>query len=138
MILKDDISFYFIDSNNVPHYPGYVVGHEPPKLYFQSSANSQAELAFDKKFKDKQIMILIKFKPNPLHYQLQIVDDSAMSNNQINPPINSIVTKIRINPSNNIINKIGYSNRFLEDDNDYHNLLFEEKKMEHISANITK
>ena len=73
-------------------------------------------------------MILIKFKPNPLHYQLQIVDDTAMSNNQINPPINSIVTKIRINPSTNIINKIGYSNRFLEDDNDYHNLLFEEKK----------
>ena len=48
MILKDDISFYFIDSNNVPHYPGYVVGHEPPKLYFQSSANSQAELKINK------------------------------------------------------------------------------------------
>ena len=128
MILKDEISFNFCDSNNVVHYPGYVVDYEPPKLIFKSSIHSLGTTVFDKKFKDKQVMILMKFKPNPLHYQLQIADATAVANNQINPPINSILTKIRIKPNNNIINKIGYSNRYFEEDNDYHNLMFEEKK----------
>ena len=128
IILKDEISFHFCDSNNVVRYPGYVVDYEPPKLIFKSSINSLGSTVFDKNYKDKQVMILMKFKPNPLRYQLQIANAAALANNQINPPINSIVTKIRIKPNNNIINKIGYSNRYFEEDNDYHNLMFEEKK----------
>ena len=73
-------------------------------------------------------MIWIHYNPISQHYQFNLVGQNSVD--IYSQPMDTFSTnKIRIEPGNNIINKICYQNNYLSDDiNNYIKMTFEEKK----------
>ena len=78
---------------------------------------------------------MIKYNPTSQHYQINLAHISILDTHE-NPIRQFSVKKLCIIPGNNIINKICYSDSYLDNSDHYHHIIFEEKKMDHILDNI--
>ena len=137
MTLKDKITLHFSNSTNSNdfRYPGYIIDYATEKLIFERQSGNYGVVYFPSKLKNKQVMIWIKFNPTSRHYQLNLAHVTTLDTHEV-PLSRFTATKLCIVPGNNIINKICYLNSYIDNADYFHHLIFEEKKMDHISNNI--
>ena len=138
MTLKDKITLHFSNSTNSNdfHYPGYIIDYATEQLIFERQSGNYGVVYFPSKLKNKQVMIWIKFNPTSRHYQFNLAHITTLDTHEY-PLSHFTATKLCIVPGNNIINKICYLNSYIDNADHFHHLIFEEKKMDHISNNLT-
>ena len=127
MTLKDDITIYFTDDHSTKYYPVYKIDQTMLLLMIITSDGIMQHKPYSSKFNDTQVMLWIHFNPVSNRYRISLANHAVAD--FINTPPSSFSTnKLRINPGNNIINKICYQNQYISADLHYTQILFEEKK----------
>ena len=129
MTLKDKITLHFSNSTNSNdfRYPGYIIDYATEKIIFERQTGNNGDVHFPSKLKNKQVMIWIKFNPFSGHYQLNLAHVTTLDTHD-NSYNHFTATKLCIVPGNNIINKICYLDRYIDNADYFHHLIFEEKK----------
>ena len=136
MTLKDDITIYFTDDHSTKYYPVYKINQIMLLLMIITSDGIMQHKLYSSQFNDTQVMLWIHFNPVSNRYRISLANH-AVADFISTPPSSFSTNKLRINPGNNIINKICYQNQYISADLHYTQILFEEKKMDHISNNLT-
>ena len=136
MTLKDDITIYFTDDHSTKYYPVYKIDQMMLLLMIITSDGIMQHKSYSSQFNDTQVMLWIHFNPVSNRYRISLANH-AVADFISTPPSSFSTNKLRINPGNNIINKICYQNQYISADLHYTQILFEEKKMDHISNNLT-
>ena len=138
MTLKDKITLHFSNSTNSNdfRYPGYILDYATEKLIFERRPGNYGVVYFPSKLKNEQVMIWIKFNPTSRHYQFNLAHVTTLDTHEY-PLSHFTATKLCIVPGINIINKICYLNSYIDNADHFHHLIFEEKKKDHISNNLT-
>ena len=129
MTLKDRMQIYFTDAgaSSSVHYPLYGIDKLIPKITISTSSGVVKHKRYSSQFNDKQVMIWIHFNPASNRYRINLANH-AVADFIGTPPSTFSTNKLRINPGNNLINKICYQNQYLSADLHYTQILFEEKK----------
>ena len=136
MTLKDNITIYFTDDHSTKYYPVYKIDQTMLLLMIITSDGIMQHKSYSLQFNDTQVMLWIHFNPVSNRYRISLANH-AVADFISTPPSSFSTNKLRINPGNNIINKICYQNQYISADLHYTQILFEEKKMDHISNNLT-
>ena len=136
MTLKDNITIYFTDDHSTKYYPVYKIDQTMLLLMIITSDGIMQHKSYSSQFNDTQVMLWIHFNPVSNRYRISLANH-AVADFISTPPSSFSTNKLRINPGNNIINKICYQNQYISADLHYTQILFEEKKMDHISNNLT-
>ena len=136
MTLKDEITIYFTDDHSTKYYPVYKIDQTMLLLMIITSDGIMQHKSYSSQFNDTQVMLWIHFNPVSNRYRISLANH-AVADFISTPPSSFSTNKLRINPGNNIINKICYQNQYISADLHYTQILFEEKKMDHISNNLT-
>ena len=129
MTLKDNFRFYFVEpiQEQIVYYPKYTIDKLNSRLIIQTARNANQYQSYPTDYNDKQIMIWINFSPSLSAYDMIFANKVNIAH--INTTPSSFSTnKLKIYPGNNIINKICYQNQHISNNNDYAQILFEEKK----------
>ena len=127
MTLKDDITIYFTDDHSTKYYPVYKIDQTMLLLMIITSDGIMQHKSYTSKFNDTQVMLWIHFNPVSNRYRISLANH-AVADFISTPPSSFSTNKLRINPGNNIINKICYQNQYISADLHYTQILFEEKK----------
>ena len=127
LTLKDDITIYFTDDHSTKYYPVYKIDQTMILLMIITSDGIMQHKSYSSQFNDKQVMLWIHFNPASNRYRISLANH-AVADFISTPPSSFSTNKLRINPGNNIINKICYQNQYLSADLHYTQILFEEKK----------
>ena len=127
MTLKDDITIYFTDDHSTKYYPVYKIDQTMLLLMIITSDGIMQHKSYSSQFNDTQVMLWIHFNPVSNRYRISLANH-AVANFISTPPSSFSTNKLRINPGNNIINKICYQNQYISADLHYTQILFEEKK----------
>ena len=127
MTLKDDITIYFTDDHSTKYYPVYKIDQTMLLLMIITSDGIMQHKSYSSQFNDTQIMLWIHFNPVSNRYRISLANH-AVADFISTPPSSFSTNKLRINPGNNIINKICYQNQYISADLHYTQILFEEKK----------
>ena len=127
MTLKDDITIYFTDDHSTKYYPVYKIDQTMLLLMIITSVGIMQHKSYSSKFNDTQVMLWIHFNPVSNRYRISLANH-AVADFISTPPSSFSTNKLRINPGNNIINKICYQNQYISADLHYTQILFEEKK----------
>ena len=136
MTLKDRMQIYFTDASSSVHYPLYGIEKLISRITISTSSGIVKHKPYSSQFYDKQVMLWIHFNPASNRYRINLANH-AVADFIGTPPSTFATNKLRINPGNNLINKICYQNQYISADLHYTQILFEEKKMDHISNNLT-
>ena len=126
MTLKDDI-IYFTDDHSTKYYPVYKIDQTMLLLMIITSDGIMQHKSYSSQFNDTQVMLWIHFNPVSNRYRISLANH-AVADFISTPPSSFSTNKLRINPGNNIINKICYQNQYISADLHYTQILFEEKK----------
>ena len=127
MTLKDDITIYFTDDHSTKCYPVYKIDQTMLLLMIITSDGIMQHKSYSSQFNDTQVMLWIHFNPVSNRYRISLANH-AVADFISTPPSSFSTNKLRINPGNNIINKICYQNQYISADLHYTQILFEEKK----------
>ena len=127
MTLKDDITIYFTDDHSTKYYPVYKIDQIMLLLMIITSDGIMRHKLYSSQFNDTQVMLWIHFNPVSNRYRISLANH-AVADFISTPPSSFSTNKLRINPGNNIINKICYQNQYISADLHYTQILFEEKK----------
>ena len=127
MTLKDDITIYFTDDHSTKYYPVYKIDQTMLLLMIITSDGIMQHKSYSSQFDDTQVMLWIHFNPVSNRYRISLANH-AVADFISTPPSSFSTNKLRINPGNNIINKICYQNQYISADLHYTQILFEEKK----------
>ena len=127
MTLKDDITIYFTDDHSTKYYPVYKIDQTMLLLMIITSDGIVQHKSYSSQFNDTQVMLWIHFNPVSNRYRISLANH-AVADFISTPPSSFSTNKLRINPGNNIINKICYQNQYISADLHYTQILFEEKK----------
>ena len=127
MTLKDDITIYFTDDHSTKYYPVYKIDQIMLLLMIITSDGIMQHKLYSSQFNDTQVMLWIHFNPVSNRYRISLANH-AVADFISTPPSSFSTNKLRINPGNNIINKICYQNQYISADLHYTQILFEEKK----------
>ena len=127
MTLKDDITIYFTDDHSTKYYPVYKIDQTMLLLMIITSDGIMQHKLYSSQFNDTQVMLWIHFNPVSNRYRISLANH-AVADFISTPPSSFSTNKLRINPGNNIINKICYQNQYISADLHYTQILFEEKK----------
>ena len=127
MTLKDDITIYFTDDHSTKYYPVYKIDQTMLLLMIITSDGIMQHKSYSSQFNDTQVMLWIHFNPVSNRYKISLANH-AVADFISTPPSSFSTNKLRINPGNNIINKICYQNQYISADLHYTQILFEEKK----------
>ena len=127
MTLKDDITIYFTDDHSTKYYPVYKIDQTMLLLMIITSDGIMKHKSYSSQFNDTQVMLWIHFNPVSNRYRISLANH-AVADFISTPPSSFSTNKLRINPGNNIINKICYQNQYISADLHYTQILFEEKK----------
>ena len=127
MTLKDDITIYFTDDHSTKYYPVYKIDQIMLLLMIITSDGIMQHKSYSSQFNDTQVMLWIHFNPVSNRYRISLANH-AVADFISTPPSSFSTNKLRINPGNNIINKICYQNQYISADLHYTQILFEEKK----------
>ena len=127
MTLKDDITIYFTDDHSTKYYPVYKIDQTMLLLMIITSDGIMQHKSYSSQFNDTQVMLWIHFNPVSNRYRISLANH-AIADFISTPPSSFSTNKLRINPGNNIINKICYQNQYISADLHYTQILFEEKK----------
>ena len=127
MTLKDDITIYFTDDHSTKYYPVYKIDQTMLLLMIITSDGIMQHKSYSSQFNDTQEMLWIHFNPVSNRYRISLANH-AVADFISTPPSSFSTNKLRINPGNNIINKICYQNQYISADLHYTQILFEEKK----------
>ena len=127
MTLKDDITIYFTDDHSTKYYPVYKIDQMMLLLMIITSDGIMQHKSYSSQFNDTQVMLWIHFNPVSNRYRISLANH-AVADFISTPPSSFSTNKLRINPGNNIINKICYQNQYISADLHYTQILFEEKK----------
>ena len=129
MTLKDNLRFFFIEpiQERIVYYPKFLIDKANSRLVIQTASNKIQYQSYSTDYNDEQIMIWINFSPSLSAYNMIFANKVNITH--INTIPSSFSTnKLKIYPGNNIINKICYQNQHISNNNDYAQILFEEKK----------
>ena len=127
LTLKDDITIYFTDDHSTKYYPVYKIDQTMLLLMIITSDGIMQHKSYSSQFNDTQVMLWIHFNPASNRYRISLANH-AVADFISTPPSSFSTNKLRINPGNNIINKICYQNQYISADLHYTQILFEEKK----------
>ena len=127
MTLKDDITIYFTDDHSTKYYPVYKIDQTMLLLMIITSDGIMQHKSYSSQFNDTQVMLWIHVNPVSNRYRISLANH-AVADFISTPPSSFSTNKLRINPGNNIINKICYQNQYISADLHYTQILFEEKK----------
>ena len=127
MTLKDRMQIYFTDASSSVHYPLYGIEKLISRITISTSSGIVKQKPYSLQFKDKQVMLWIHFNPASNRYRINLANH-AVADFIGTPPSTFATNKLRINPGNNLINKICYQNQYISADLHYTQILFEEKK----------
>ena len=127
LTLKDDITIYFTDDHSTKYYPVYKIDQTMLLLMIITSDGIMQHKSYSSQFNDTQVMLWIHFNPVSNRYRISLANH-AVADFISTPPSSFSTNKLRINPGNNIINKICYQNQYISADLHYTQILFEEKK----------
>ena len=127
LTLKDDITIYFTDDHSTKYYPVYKIDQTMLLLMIITSSGIMQHKSYSSQFNDTQVMLWIHFNPASNRYRISLANH-AVADFISTPPSSFSTNKLRINPGNNIINKICYQNQYISADLHYTQILFEEKK----------
>ena len=127
MTLKDNITIYFTDDHSTKYYPVYKIDQTMLLLMIITSDGIMQHKSYSLQFNDTQVMLWIHFNPVSNRYRISLANH-AVADFISTPPSSFSTNKLRINPGNNIINKICYQNQYISADLHYTQILFEEKK----------
>ena len=127
MTLKDVITIYFTDDHSTKYYPVYKIDQTMLLLMIITSDGIMQHKSYSLQFNDTQVMLWIHFNPVSNRYRISLANH-AVADFISTPPSSFSTNKLRINPGNNIINKICYQNQYISADLHYTQILFEEKK----------
>ena len=127
MTLKDEITIYFTDDHSTKYYPVYKIDQTMLLLMIITSDGIMQHKSYSSQFNDTQVMLWIHFNPVSNRYRISLANH-AVADFISTPPSSFSTNKLRINPGNNIINKICYQNQYISADLHYTQILFEEKK----------
>ena len=127
LTLKDDITIYFTDDHSTKYYPVYKIDQTMLLLMIITSSGIMQHKSYSSQFNDTQVMLWIHFNPVSNRYRISLANH-AVADFISTPPSSFSTNKLRINPGNNIINKICYQNQYISADLHYTQILFEEKK----------
>ena len=125
--LKDNITIYFTDDHSTKYYPVYKIDQTMLLLMIITSDGIMQHKSYSSQFNDTQVMLWIHFNPVSNRYRISLANH-AVADFISTPPSSFSTNKLRINPGNNIINKICYQNQYISADLHYTQILFEEKK----------
>ena len=129
MTLKDNFRFYFVEpiQEQIVYYPKYTIDKLNSRLIIQTARNANQYQSYPTDYNDKQIMIWINFSPSLSAYDMIFANKVNITHINTTPSLFS-TNKLKIYPGDNIINKICYQNQHISNNNDYAQILFEEKK----------
>ena len=127
MTLKDRMQIYFTDASSSVHYPLYGIEKLISRITISTSSGIVKQKPYSLQFKDKQVMLWIHFNPASNRYRINLANH-AVADFIGTPPSTFATDQLRINPGNNLINKICYQNQYISADLHYTQILFEEKK----------
>ena len=127
MTLKDNITIYFTDDHSTKYYPVYKIDQTMLLLMIITSDGIMQHKSYSSQFNDTQVMLWIHFNPVSNRYRISLANH-AVADFISTPPSSFSTNKLKINPGNNIINKICYQNQYISADLHYTQILFEEKK----------
>ena len=127
LTLKDDITIYFTDDHSTKYYPVYKIDQTMLLLMIITSDGIMQHKSYSSQFNDTQVMLWIHFNPASNRYRISLANH-AVADFISTPPSSFSTNKLRINPGNNLINKICYQNQYISADLHYTQILFEEKK----------
>ena len=127
LTLKDDITIYFTDDHSTKYYPVYKIDQTMILLMIITSDGIMQHKSYSSQFNDKQVMLWIHFNPASNRYRISLANH-VVADFISTPPSSFSTNKLRINPGNNLINKICYQNQYISADLHYTQILFEEKK----------
>ena len=146
MTLKYDLELYFVDelSKVTAYFPIYIIDKLNQRVIIKmnNNANDNRTKRYPSFLNDKQIMLLIihNYVSDQVKNYSILIGNSFYLNYSRKPPevlpAGFSTNTLRIDAKNNIINKIGYQNDSLHPTYTHLKLMFEEKKMVHISKNI--
>ena len=146
MTLKDDLELYFVDelSKVTAYFPIYIIDKLNQRVIIKmnNNANDNRTKRYPSFLNDKQIMLLIihNYVSDQVKNYSILIGNLFYLNYARKPPevlpAGFSTNTLRIDAKNNIINKIGYQNDSLHPTYTHLKLMFEEKKMVHISKNI--
>ena len=108
MTLKDNITIYFTDDHSTKYYPVYKIDQTMLLLMIITSDGIMQHKSYSSQFNDTQVMLWIHFNPVSNRYRISLANH-AVADFISTPPSSFSTNKLRINPGNNIINKICYT-----------------------------
>ena len=117
MTLKDRMQIYFTDAgaSSSVHYPLYGIEKLISRITISTSSGVVKQKPYSLQFKDKQVMLWIHFNPASNRYRINLANH-AVADFIGTPPSTFATNKLRINPGNNLINKICYQNQYISAD----------------------
>ena len=129
LTIKDSLHLHFVDPANHQsyYYPGYVVNPSDHSIRVHVSPTVFKHRGYSAVFDNKQTMIWIYFNPSERKYEI-IIGNGNFSYVISNPVSNFSTNKLKIDASNNIINKICYQNQFIALGETFTKMMFEERK----------
>ena len=127
LTLKDDITIYFTDDHSTKYYPVYKIDQTMILIMIITSDGIMQHKSYSSQLNNKQVMLWIHFNPASNRYRINLANH-AIADFISTPPSSFSTNKLRINPGNNLINKICYQNQYISADLHYTQILFEEKK----------
>ena len=129
MTSKDNFRFYFVEpiQEQIVYYPKYTIDKLNSRLIIQTARNANQYQSYSTDYNDEQIMIWINFSPSLSAYNMIFANKVNITHIKTTPSSFS-TNKLKIYPGNNIINKICYQNQHISNNDDYAQILFEEKK----------
>ena len=138
LTLKGHLNVNFVDPTNeqTVYYPRYIVNPSDHSIKLQLSQTVfSGSRIYPVVLNNKQTMIWIYFNPSERKYEI-IIGNGNYFYRILNPLSYFSTNKLRIDASNNIINKICYQNQFIALGETFTKMMFEERKMVHIFKNI--
>ena len=129
LTLKGHLNVNFVDPTNeqTVYYPGYIVNPSDHSIKIQLSKTVFSPRIYPVVFNNKQTMIWIYFNPSERKYEI-IIGNGNYVYRILNPLSYFSTNKLRIDASNNIINKICYQNQFIALGETFTKMMFEERK----------
>ena len=130
LTLKGHLNVNFVDPTNeqTVYYPRYIVNPSDHSIKLQLSQTVfSGSRIYPVVLNNKQTMIWIYFNPSERKYEI-IIGNGNYFYRILNPLSYFSTNKLRIDASNNIINKICYQNQFIALGETFTKMMFEERK----------
>ena len=130
LTLKDKFKLYFVEptQEQIAYYPAFIIDKPLTKLTTQSSRHTFKSKAYSTDYNDEQIMIWMSLNATSRTYSISMANDVMINHTEPIPQSYFSTTKLRIDPGNNMINKIAFENQQISNYLDYAKIIFEEKK----------